>query len=286
MLSFLDLPGLRKLLTKEPAFGTKMAQVAESLGLDASLIMNIMSLESGLNPQAVNPQGGATGLIQFMPETAKRLGTTVEALRQMTGVQQLDYVAKFFTPYAKSIRSVGDYYMAVFMPAFIGASPDTVLGEKGSTELLSGTGLSKGKIYEQNKGLDVNQDGRITVADVTAKAVTRATLAAQKPRLEVAEVPLAPVDYQPKPDLPAARSSLPPAWRSSGGPSDLPVLRIGARGNAVALAQRLLKSDVVTGVYTEAMAVDYVRPFQASRGLAADGVIGPQTWEELASRPL
>ena len=83
MLSFLDLPGLRKLLTKEPAFGTKMAQVAESLGLDASLIMNIMSLESGLNPQAVNPQGGATGLIQFMPETAKRLGTTVEALRQM-----------------------------------------------------------------------------------------------------------------------------------------------------------------------------------------------------------
>lgn len=292
MISFFDLPGLRRLLTIEPEFGAKMAAVAESLGLNPNLIMNIMSLESGLNPKAINPVGGASGLIQFMPKTARDLGTTVEAIRQMSGVEQLDLVKKFFAPHAKSIapNSPGDYYMTVFMPAYIGKPPSTVLGEKGSTEILPGTGLSKGAIYEQNTshgqpgtGLDVDGDGRITIADVTRKAEARAAQAAAKPRLEVAEVPLPPEVSPPKQASVPPQSSSPPAWRSSGGPSDLPVLRIGARGTAVTLVQVLLRCDVVTGVYTDAMAVDYVRPFQSLHGLTPDAVIGPKTWEAIAS---
>jgi len=278
MISLLDVPGLRRLLTSEPPFARALIDMAQKLGLNPNYILGVMSNESGLRPSIVNPQGGATGLIQFMPATAKGLGTTVEMLRQMSGVQQLEYVRRYFAPYIQRIRPgvPGDYYMAVFMPAFVGAPATTVLGEQGSSELIGG--VTKGKIYDQNKGLDTDKDGKITVADVTRKIEATLRAAAQKPVLEAPDVPLVPGQGSALP-LP----SLPPAWRSSGAPSDLPVLRIGAKGNAVTLAQVLLSCDVITGVYTEAMAEDYVEPFQTGQGLRPDKVIGPFTWEALAA---
>ncbi len=294
MISLLDVPGLRKLCVSEPAFASALAAMAEGLGLDPSYLAVVMSLESGLDPHIQNSIS-ATGLIQFTIPTAKGLGTTVDMLRQMTAVQQLEYVRRFFAPHQHSIRpnQPGDYYMTVFMPGYLGMPRDFVLGEKDSTEILPKVGASKGKIFEQNTfkgqigtGLDVNGDGKITVGDVMAKAENLAASASTRPRLEVAEVPLAPSSSppvpRPRPVMPSASPSLPPAWRSSGGPFDLPVLRIGAKGTAVALAQLLLGSDVITGVYTEAMALDYVRPFQEAHGLGNDAVIGPQTWESLA----
>ena len=121
--------------------------------------MAIFKQESGVNPQAVNKMSGATGLIQFMPDTARRLGTTTEALRNMDGVQQLDYVYKYFKMTGVGHGDLGDLYMAVFMPKYVGYPPETVLGANGAA------GFS-GKVYAQNKGLDRNKDGTITVADV------------------------------------------------------------------------------------------------------------------------
>lgn len=221
MIAFLDLPGLRELVNAEPAFASKMVRVAQSLGLDASLLLNIMSLESGLNPRAVNPQGGASGLIQFMPATARALGTTVQAIRAMTGVEQLDLVQKFYAPLARRIRaqSPGDYYMATFLPGYLGASPSTVLGEQGSSEILPQTNVTKGKIYDQNRGLDVDGDGRITIADVVRKAESRAASAQTKPRLEVADVPLAVRAGRPSLSSPSASLGQSPACLR-GGPAE------------------------------------------------------------------
>lgn len=144
---------------QDPDFNKKVDKVASALGVKSSDLMAIFKQESGVNPQAVNRMSGATGLIQFMPSTARQLGTTTEELKGMDGVQQLDYVYKYFKMTGVGNGELGDLYMAVFMPKYVGYPPETVLGANGAE------GFS-GKVYAQNKGLDRNKDGTITVADV------------------------------------------------------------------------------------------------------------------------
>lgn len=145
---------------QDPDFNKKLEKVASELGVDSKALMAIFKQESGVNPKAVNAMSGATGLIQFMPDTARRLGTTTEDLRNMTAVEQLDYVYKYFKMVGvKPGMQLGDLYMAVFMPKYVGAADDTVLGQAGAP------GFS-GKVYDQNRGLDKDKDGAITVADV------------------------------------------------------------------------------------------------------------------------
>jgi hypothetical protein len=94
-----------------------------------------------------------------MPDTARRLGTTTDELKAMDGVEQLDYVYKYYKMTGVGDGSPGDLYMATFMPKYIGANDATVLGQQGAP------GRS-GKVYAQNTSLDRNKDGKITVADV------------------------------------------------------------------------------------------------------------------------
>ena len=90
------------------AFLAKVQEIAAKLKIQADWLMIVMKMESGINHQIVNKTGGATGLIQFMPATARGLGTSTEALKTMTNVQQLDYVYKYFAPYSGRLKSVTD----------------------------------------------------------------------------------------------------------------------------------------------------------------------------------
>ena len=151
---------------QDPDFKAKVEKIAQALGVKSSDLMAIMKQESGVNPAIYNKAGsGAVGLIQFMPDTARRLGTTTEELAKMDGVQQLDYVYKYFKMTGVGNGTLGDLYMAVFMPKYVGYPEETVLGQNGAA------GFS-GKVYAQNAGLDRNRDGTITVADVKS-AVAR-----------------------------------------------------------------------------------------------------------------
>ena len=79
--------------------------------------------ESGFNPQAVNPKSNATGLIQFMPKTARGLGTTVAALYNMAWDQQWPYVEAYFekqNPQRSSIQYEWDFMMMIFYPVACG----------------------------------------------------------------------------------------------------------------------------------------------------------------------
>lgn len=125
----------------------------------ANWLMACMAFESGesFKPDVKNAAGsGATGLIQFMPSTARGLGTSIMALELMTAEQQLDYVEKYFKPYARRINSLSDMYMAILLPKYVGAGEEAIL-------------FSDGVAYRQNAGLDANRDGKITKKEATAK---------------------------------------------------------------------------------------------------------------------
>lgn len=126
----------------------------------ASDLMSCMAWETGqtFSPSVRNGAGsGAVGLIQFMPGTAADMGTSTEELSQMTAVDQLDYVEKYFRPYASRIHTLDDMYMAILMPKYISADDSAVVFENGHIA------------YRQNRGFDANHDGQITKAEVCAK---------------------------------------------------------------------------------------------------------------------
>jgi len=129
-----------------------------------SWLMGCIAWETGetFSPSIKNAAGsGATGLIQFMPATARDLGTTTAQLAQMTAVQQLDFVEKYFRPYRNRVNSLSDMYMAILMPKYVGQPEDAVLFTNGTVA------------YRQNSGLDVNSDGKITKAEAAAKVYAK-----------------------------------------------------------------------------------------------------------------
>jgi hypothetical protein len=102
---------------------------------------------------------GATGLIQFMPSTAKGLGTSTQALAEMTPEDQLRYVYKYFEPYRGRLRNLGDVYMAILWPKGVGKPDHYVLFDRTKTPTT----------FRQNAGLDVNRDGLVTRAECLVK---------------------------------------------------------------------------------------------------------------------
>ena len=75
-----------KVTRNRATFIAKVKSISAKLLIEPDWLMAVMYKESGINEKAVNPNGGATGLIQFMPTTAKSLGTTTAALRAMSNV--------------------------------------------------------------------------------------------------------------------------------------------------------------------------------------------------------
>lgn len=97
--------------------------------------------------------------------------------------------------------------------------------------------------------------------------------------------PPAPVTPDPPASSAAATSPDAAATPEADAPIDLPVLRMGTYGPAIARVQERLQDlglyggplDGVFGPQTEAA----VMTFQRSRQLTADGVVGPATWRAL-----
>ena len=128
---------------------------------DPSWLMACMAFETGetFSPSVRNAAGsGAVGLIQFMPATATALGTSTEALAAMTAEGQLLCVEAFFKPWAGRLAGLGDVYGAILWPGMIGKPADAVIFDAADP--------AHPKLYLQNKGLDLNHDGKITKAEI------------------------------------------------------------------------------------------------------------------------
>jgi hypothetical protein len=147
--------------SNKDAFLNKVISVSDTIGLkNANHLMAVMYKESGLNPQAYNSNGGATGLIQFMPKTAVGLGTTTDALRKMSNVEQLDWVQKYFIEIKKwthkELNTYEDLYLATFFPAALGKPDGYILETKT---------LHADTIAKANKIIDLNGNLEITVGE-------------------------------------------------------------------------------------------------------------------------
>lgn len=109
------------------AYANELVKVAKTVNWRPEWLAAVIEFESGHNPKAINPTSNATGLIQFMPSTALGLGTSTQALYQMTRLQQLSYVEKYLFPYRKSVKDFYDAYASVFLPLLLGKSDSYVI---------------------------------------------------------------------------------------------------------------------------------------------------------------
>jgi peptidoglycan hydrolase-like protein with peptidoglycan-binding domain len=153
----IDVPGSA---STSAEFRDKVVQIADRLGTNPNFLMAVMSFETGgtFSPSVPNKAGsGAVGLIQFMPKTARHLGTSTSALAAMSAEAQLEFVEKHFQPFKGRLNTIEDTYMAVLFPRAVGKGNDFVLFQKPSVA------------FDQNRGLDIDGDDRITVFDASFK---------------------------------------------------------------------------------------------------------------------
>lgn len=168
--------------------------LANKYGIRPEWFANLFSFESAgtLNPSITNSIG-ATGIIQFLPSTAKGLGVTTDILRKMTFAQQLSYVDLYLSKYLNSSgvkkgvfdKKTGkvtdkftqtDLFMIIFYPVAVG-NPNFVFPENVQranagiakpidykTRALSASTapfknvsdyISKGQVYAKNNKLPI-----------------------------------------------------------------------------------------------------------------------------------
>lgn len=148
-----------------PEFCGMVLAMCERLRIsEPSWCMACMAFETGrtFTASVRNAAGsGAVGLIQFMPTTAGLLGTTTDLLAAMTPEHQLDYVERYFAPWKGRLECLGDVYGAILWPAMIGKPDASVVFDSSSA--------THPKLYLQNRGLDFDNDGKITKGEVVAR---------------------------------------------------------------------------------------------------------------------
>lgn len=144
------------------SFKQKVIEVGNELSIDPNYIMACMALETGekFNTSTKNPHSSATGLIQFMSDTAKDLGTTTSKLAAMTHVEQMDYVKKYFEMQANNFNyptnkwTLGDVYLSIFTPAAMLLKDTDVVYSSGQ------------RAYAVNQFHDRNKDGKIIKSEI------------------------------------------------------------------------------------------------------------------------
>lgn len=162
----------------ESSFVPTMRAGSARLGLDPNWVMAIMAVEtvSSFKPCIRNPYTAATGLIQFMPDTARELGTSIDALCGMSQTTQWRYVEEYLRRKIRAHgrpRDLGSTYMLVFTPIMT-QRPDSeavtwaVRGGRELKMISDGrpcrvNGKMRKQAYCQNQVYDyAPKDGRVT----------------------------------------------------------------------------------------------------------------------------
>jgi len=135
-------------------FIEKVKHYSNMLLINPNWLMSVMYIETGgkFTPDVKNPNSSATGLIQFMANTARNLGTSTQELAKMSNYEQMYFVYKYLSSYIGKMKSYPDVYMAVFSPSAIGR--------------LDEYKVYSGSTVQPNNALDYDKDGYITAGEI------------------------------------------------------------------------------------------------------------------------
>jgi len=139
-----------------------LSQIAKKHNIkEVEWLFKLIWLESRGNPKAVNPKTYATGLIQFMPKTATKLGTSVFDLYYMNIENQLKYMDKYLEKFlkGKQVNNFTDLYLVIFYPYAITKEDNYIIGMEKSAKYAE-------IVAQKNKIYDINNDGFITKYEV------------------------------------------------------------------------------------------------------------------------
>lgn len=238
-------------------FFVKLASIATRLETDSLYLLAVMMSESGVRANAHNPNGHASGLIQFMPDTLLRLGWLQghEAFRKLSAVEQLPFVEAYFAPHRGRLKSIAAVYVATFLPAFIyhADNLDYVLCAKNGR---------LGWAYNANSVFDANKDLTITVRELQ-EAVERNCHGERWAEIRAR----------------ALGEGIDREHLFDDDGFDLATTR-GVQG---ALAEVGFDPGPIDGIIGP-RTVAALQQFQDSAGLVPDGIYGPRTKEALAKR--
>lgn len=168
--SFARVPGLAG---QSPAFLREFARVVDRLQIDGDAIAALLSHESRFDPTAHNPTGDASGLMQWIPSTARFLfNLSPEQVRALSALEQLPLVEKTFAPWRGKLAA-RDVPMVGFGGAFIGKPDSFVAYRKGQ------------KGYDWNAALDTSGDGELTLGEVRDHVLAVLGRVKNEPRIPV-----------------------------------------------------------------------------------------------------
>ena len=121
----------------------KLRTICEELEIKPEWLYKVIFIESCGDIYKPNPYSGAIGAIQFLPSTARLLGTDTSKIKKMSMCQQLD-LTKLYIQKASNghkIHSAIQLYLLVFFPNAAYQKDDYIIGGY------------KTNVYKYNKAL-------------------------------------------------------------------------------------------------------------------------------------
>lgn len=180
--NYQQIQGVKGNANVSDEFIKAVEKMAERLGAKPEHFLAAMSFETGgtFSPSIQNGIG-ATGLIQFLKSTAKGLGTTTDALKNMSAVKQLEFVEKYFVGFKGKVGTLEAVYTAILSGS--PKKPDDVLFKIGTPA------------YKMNP-LDWNKDGKITAREATTIVGARLFGGVKIVQQKLLGLGIVPVDMQ------------------------------------------------------------------------------------------
>lgn len=204
----------------EKDFYIKLNSMSKNLGIRPEDALLVFFIESNLNPAISNPDGGAIGINQFYGSTFdKYVGSkniSKKEYSQFSASEQLPFIESFLKDSIGNRKNLNSakIYISNFLPAalnfkgVINEDRDTIIAQLGNNQKRYGN-LSFDEVYQKNKSLDYNNDGKITYGDIEDICIQKRNSPSFKKILNEFRLAIdnSSAEYLPEEDAEATQSS-------------------------------------------------------------------------------